>query len=496
MRHCFHGLATLRIDRLIDVHGRITNIIDCSAICSTGGRSGGWRMWTPFGRESTDPVLQAALAGEERAGLRFALIMRALALTVIAVWLLVSVPMPRVLYWLGLASLFLVSGLIPYLMRNSRHWWLWVMGFAGVDALVLVTAMLMPNPLEPIDWPIQMVLRFHNVLYLFVLLAGAALSYSPFLVIWTGFTAATAWTVGTLLIAGRPESITEGPPLTGDPAADSQNGLSNFLEPTYVSYQMLANEVILLMVAAAIIAAAVWRARRLVLRQMETERARSNLARYVSPSLVDQLAQLEAPLATSEQRNIAILFVDIIGFTRLAEQSTPDLTIVMLRSFHRRMAETVFACGGTIDKYAGDSVMATFGALGDEGDPANRSLTCACTMLDAVGRWNAKRQARGAAPIKVGVGVHYGPVVLGNVGDQRHLQFTVVGDTVNVASRMERLTRDHGTPILASTEVIEAARHEGNGSVAVLARFDEAGRVTVRGRQGEVGLWRLSDAIT
>ena len=451
-------------------------------------------MWGPFALETNDPSLKAALVGEERAGLRFALRVRAWALGVIAVWLLVSVPMPRVLYWLGLAAVFLVSGIIPYLMRHTSAWRLWFAFFATVDAAVLVTALLLPNPLEPTGWPIQMSFRFHNVLYLFVLLAGAALSFSPILVIWTGLSAATAWGVGALIIADRPETILTNPLPTGDPGLDAQRALDNYLEPTYVSLQITQNEVVLLMVTAAIVAAAVWRARRLMLRQVESERARANLSRYVSPDLVEKLAKGQSPLATSDQRNVAVLFVDIIGFTRLAEESTPERTIVMLRGFHRRMAEAVFACGGTVDKYAGDSVMATFGALGEGPDDACRALRCACAMLEAAEGWNAKRQARGAAPVKLGIGVHYGPVVVGNVGEQRHLQFTVIGDTVNVASRVERLTREHDTPILASADVIEAARREGDGAAAMLTAFKETGRVPVRGRRGEIGLWRLDEA--
>ena len=448
-------------------------------------------MWTALARETDDPSLRAALVGEERAGLRFALFVRAGALAAIAVWLLFSVPMPRVFYWLGLAALFLMSGAIPYLMRHRPYWRLWFAAFAAVDAAVLVTAMLLPNPLDPSLWPIQMGFRFHNVLYLFVLLAGAALSFSPILVLWTGFSAATAWSLGALTIAGRPDSILDFPPPTGDPVRDSQLSLQNYLEPTYVSLQILQNEVVLLMVTAAIMSAAVWRARRLLLQQVESERARANLSRYVSPDLVDKLAQDQSPLASSEQRNVAVLFVDIIGFTQIAEQSTPARTIVMLRGFHRRMAEAVFACGGTVDKYAGDSVMATFGALGEGQDDACRALRCARAMLQAVEGWNAKRGARGAAMVQIGIGVHYGPVVVGNVGEQRHLQFTVIGDTVNVASRVERLTRDHGTPVLASADTIQAARREADGAEVELAGFEEAGRAAVRGRRGDIGLWRL-----
>lgn len=444
-------------------------------------------------RQTSDPTLQAALVDQERAGLRFALIVRTVVLVTLAVWLLVSIPMPRVTYWLGFVGLFLICGVIPYAMRHSRHWRFWFAGFASVDAALLVAAMLLPNPLQTIDWPVQMGLRFHNVLYLFVLLAGASLSYSPLLVIWTGISAATAWSIGTLLLAIQPDSLLSSPAPTGDLTADNQTSLQRFMDPNFVNLSGWMNEIVLLMVTAVIIAAAVWRARLLMLRQVKADRARTNLARYVSPDLSDKLAQGRSPFETSEQRKVAVLFVDMIGFTRLAEQSSPEQTITMLRGFHRRMAEAVFACGGTVDKYAGDSVMATFGALGERPDDAVRALRCARSMLDAVDDWNAKRHARGASPVRIGVGVHYGQVVVGNVGEKRFLQFTVIGDTVNVASRMERLTREHDARILASVDVIDAARQSGNGAADLLAPFREAGTVAVRGRLGEIGLWRLDD---
>lgn len=437
------------------------------------------------------PSLATALIEEERSGLKFALAVRCFALAAIVVWLLVSVPFPRVTYWLGLAAIFFVSGAVPYLMRRRKDWRVWVMVFAAVDALVLVMALLLPNPLATSGWPIQMGLRFQNDLYLFVLLAGAALSYSPLLVVWTGVVASVAWGIGTFLIARLPETITVYPPDTGDPALDSETALRTFLEPTFFNITGRMNELVLLAVTAAIIAAAVWRSRRLVLRLARAERARANLARYMSPDLANRLAREDISLTANEQRHVAVLFVDMIGFTEIAEQSTPANTMVMLRGFHRRVVQAVFRHGGTVDNYAGDSVMATFGALGEDSGAARRALQTACEILDTVDRWNAKRAARGAAPLSVGIGVHYGPVVVGNVGDDQHLQFTAIGDTVNVASRMERLTRDHHTPILASGDVIDAARPDTGEESPLLTRFCEAGVVPVRGRRGEVALWRL-----
>src|SRR5690606_9773273 len=104
-------------------------------------------------------------------------------------------------------------------------------------------------------------------------------------------------------------------------------------------------------------------------------------------------------------------------------------------------------------------------------EDATRALDCACAMVEEVERWNAKRRARGAPPIRIGVGVHYGEVVVGNIGDSRRLEFTVIGDAVNVASRLERLTRERGVPVIASADVIEAVRRENGGPPDIIRRF-------------------------
>ena len=159
------------------------------------------------------------------------------------------------------------------------------------------------------------------------------------------------------------------------------------------------------------------------------------------------------------------------GFTAIAEGLTPKRVVRLLRGFHRRMANTVFSHGGTIDKYIGDGVMATFGTPRPGKLDAVRAVACALDMAAQIERWNAKRQRRGARPVAIGIGVHYGEVVVGNIGDERRLEYTVIGDTVNLASRIESLTRDLGRPVLVSEAF--AAAHGGD--------FEALGRFTFKG---------------
>lgn len=438
--------------------------------------------------EAFSQRIAKAFLREEQIGLGFAMWVRIAALSAIAAWLLYIVPMPRVLFWLGIIVLFLALSIAPLVARQRwRRWRAWVAGFAVLDAALLCIALLAPNPLETVVWPLQMQLRFHDFLYFFVLLAGAALSYSPILVLITGVASAIAWSVGVHIIFSQPETKT--PESFPGPEATDAERLVAYLDPTFVDLTRWQNEIVLLLIVTAIIAAAVWRSRRLVLRQAAAERAQTNLARYFSPDVVAQLSEADAPLETAETRQVAVIFVDIVGFTSLAEDLPPERVIALLRSFHRRMANCVFENGGTLDKYVGDSVMATFGSVNPGQQEATRALRCAGAMLDQVTRWNAKRAARGAREVRIGIGIHHGPVVVGNIGDDRCLEFTVIGDTVNVASRLERMTRNKQVPLVISDQLIAAVRQDGAIGEEDLKDFVAAEPVTLPGRRTTVPIW-------
>lgn len=440
-------------------------------------------MWTARPLEHAE--LKEAFSREEAAGLLFSCRLRVVVLLVIGAWLAYSVPMPRVLYYLGLVALFMVLGVVPLVLRRYGRWGVGAIAVVALlDAGLLAYTLLAPNPFLEATWPPQMTLRFHNFLYFFVFLAGAALSYSPGHVLWSGVAAAAAWSIGVYLIWARPDTISG----TGAGLTDPEG----FLSPYFVNVITWQNEVVLMMIVAALLAAAVWRSRRLVLRQVATEQARSNLARYFSPNLVDRLASAGRPFDEATTQNAAVLFVDIVGFTSIAEGMPPEKVIALLRSFHQRMCRVVFAHHGTIDKYIGDAVLATFGTPQPGDRDATNALNCALDMLREIERWNGKRALRGAASLRVGIGIHHGPVVAGNIGDERRLEFTVIGDVVNVASRIERLTRHYETPLIVSGDLVAAVRQEGRDA-SPLTGFTERASSEVRGRRAPVPIW-LYDA--
>lgn len=434
--------------------------------------------------------LQAAFQNEEYSGFRFSIYVRSAALAIIGLWLAVSIPWPRVSYFLAFILLFLASGLIAErLRRKSSRPKLWTAAFIFLDACLLSYVLIAPNPFSLSDWPIQVTLRFYNDLYLFLFLIFSGLSYSPVMVLWTGVSIATTWSAAVYYVHSLPTSVFGLPP-----SAPSGEALQAFLDPYYVNTNDWSNQVVLLLVASMIIAAGVWRARRLVRQQVISEEARANLSRYFSPNVVDRLSAAPSDLDVARSQHVAILFVDVIGFTKISEELPPEQMIAQVRDFHGRMVERVFEFNGTVDKFIGDCVMATFGTPTPGPSDATNALRCSIAILGEIDDWNTARRAQGLEDVRVGLGLHYGEVVVGNVGAERRLEFTVMGDPVNVTSRLERLTRNHATPIIISNELIEQVHVEYADTADLLDRFRDLGTVEIRGRTGNIRAWRYETA--
>ena len=182
--------------------------------------------------------------------------------------------------------------------------------------------------------------------------------------------------------------------------------------------------------------------RELEARRAASERARTNLSRYFSPGIVEMLAARDEPFGAVRRQNVAVLFIDIVGFTSMSEKMSPEVLVAMLRRFHERMTACIFATGGIVEKYIGDAIFAVWGLPEPKIDDAANALACADRMLAALAAWNDERRAAGDEDLAVGIGLHYGPAVIGDVGSQQSLSFTVLGDTVNTASRLQTMTRD------------------------------------------------------
>ena len=409
---------------------------------------------------------------------------RTATVVVVGLWLAWTVPVPRVYYYELLLVVFIVLGWVNFHVASrmgSEHWLVFV--FAFVDMGLLTFAILSENPFEPIPLPVALHYRFDGFVFFFLLFAGVLHSYSPRLVLWSGIAIALWWSGALALSVRAPGVVTEFD-LSGAAEMSRLAFVERAQASDFIEVMRRMQEALVAVLVAGIGSFAVARSRQLVLESVRAERARENLARYFSPDVAAELASEDHDLGAARRQDAAVLFADIVGFTRLSEALGPEGTIALLRDWHGRLGDIVFRNGGTLDKYIGDGLMATFGTPHPRPDDATRALEAALEMA-AAARASGSATAGDDAPspdapppVRIGVGLHYGPVVLGDIGNERRLEFAVLGDTVNVASRLEGLTRDLDVALVASGALAARVREEGGPA----ERLVSAGERTLRGR--------------
>lgn len=204
--------------------------------------------------------------------------------------------------------------------------------------------------------------------------------------------------------------------------------------------------------------------------------------RYVAREVVDEiLKDPENLVLTGERRDVTVLFCDIRGFTTTSEKLTPEEVVTLLNTFYTLMIDTTFKEDGTLDKFLGDGVMAVFGAPIYHQDHSLRAIRTALAMQAGIRGLSARRATEGKPPIAVGIGINAGDAVAGTVGTEERMEYTVIGDSVNLASRLE--SNSKAGQILISEQTYLKVQ------AAVEAR--SLGRIKVKGKEEEIGVYEV-----
>ncbi|GHV86402.1 hypothetical protein AGMMS50230_20100 [Spirochaetia bacterium] len=226
-----------------------------------------------------------------------------------------------------------------------------------------------------------------------------------------------------------------------------------------------------------------------VLAQKKEERIRQIFQKYVPKDLIEKFFTSPESMLVGDNREAAILFSDIRSFTTISEGLAPDELVKSLNRYFSGQVDIIMNRNGIVDKYIGDAIMAFWGAPVKHADDPLQSVLSGLDMLDAVKNFNTKQKELGKTEFRIGIGIGYGTVTVGNIGSERKMDYTVIGDVVNLASRMEGLTKPYHAEILISETLFLELKGAGNDPRLFFRLLDT---VAVKGKTRGVKIYTVS----
>ncbi len=295
-------------------------------------------------------------------------------------------------------------------------------------------------------------LKGPTMLYLFVLVALRALRFDPRYVAMAGAFAVAGWLALVFYAVAAAEA----------PSAVTRDYV-DYLHSSDVLIGGEMDKIISIALVTGILAIALARARKQLIRSVAEGQAARDLSRFFAPEVAERITHAEDAVKPGQGvlREAAILFVDLRGFTSLSVRIGPDRTVDMLSRYQKVVVPAARAHDGTIDKFMGDGVMATFGATAATGTYAADALRAAVEIDARMAAWNGRRAARGQRPLAWGMGLATGAVVFGAVGDDSRLEYTVIGEAVNLAAKLEKHCKVCGARLCVAGDAMRLARRQG-----------------------------------
>jgi class 3 adenylate cyclase len=416
-----------------------------------------------------DADVKVALVAEERDGYRLSIKGRMYALAVISVLMFFLTPFPGVLYFHGLIACFAITGLLAGYCQNQSWFRPWQHYSIVLAEFALLTfTVIFPNPFVGEPYPPQITYQNGNAIYLFVLLVGLAFSYRPKMVLWGGLAGAICWAVGLLWMLSLPETISV---MTIGSEKFNADPYTYLTQATYVDMGVRLQELVVFVIIAGLIAATVYRSRRLVLKQVTAERDRSfvreALGKYVPVSVANAIVADQGALQPQRQ-TATMLFCDMEGFTALVERTDPADVFTLLNEYFAALGAAVVAEGGVINQFQGDAILATFNLPVEDTDHADAAVRAALAIRNV-----CEARTFAGQSLRARTGIATGEVIAGSVGSGSQLAYTVHGDAVNMAARLEQMNKQTGTTILIAESTFEAVKDRHNA--------EHMGKIPIRG---------------
>ena len=340
----------------------------------------------------------------------------------------------------------------------------WSVGISAILDILLLMALIWSFHLR-YDQPPSFYLKAPTILYVFIFIALRALRFEARFVILTGFAACLGW--GALMLYVL-----------------KSNPQDSMITRDYVAY-MTSNAILLgaefdkiisILMVTIIIAVSLFRAKRLLVRAVSEQAAAQELSRFFAPEVAAKIkgSDQEIRAGTGEMRDAAILNLDMRGFTRFAANASPDEAMSLLADYQSQMVPAVRKHGGSIDKFLGDGIMATFGASKPSETYAADALRALEESIAVAANWQADRRARDLPCPAVNGSLATGSILFGAVGDEARLEYTVIGDAVNLSAKLEKMNKDVGIRAICDRGTYELALLQGYEPVKDLRLIEQA----------------------
>ncbi|WP_416898061.1 MAG: adenylate/guanylate cyclase domain-containing protein [Minwuia sp.] len=439
-----------------------------------------FRRWLVGGRRPGASALEAQQA-EQIFGFRIAGLGRLLLCVALALYVPVGMPAQtqgQVL--LGLAGFAAISAV--QMAMADRNWFqTWgKYVFIAIDLAVIYVAVVFRNPFGENLWTLVQSFRLEYFLFFFLYLGCVALTNAPSLVLGVGLAISAAWFATTVYLSGQPGVLTwfdlPGGSLNSDPA----EARALYLHPDFFDNSARLLELVTMTGLSALLALAAWRGRlnfrRFTAAEEQRRLARETFSKYVPEEVAQELLS-HGGILEPERQEASILFADIEGFTASSQAADPAHVLEMLNAYYDAAGEAVTRHGGIVTQFQGDGLLATFSPpLAGE----NMAASAAAAAAD-IQRLVAERDFAGKR-FRVRIGIATGPVIAGALGGRQRQSYTVIGDTVNLAARLEQLNKEQKTRTLLC---------DRTAAMMGADTCDPVTRTAVRGRDAEIEIFTL-----